>query len=45
MNSSSCFIVGVETAKYLQQLMYEAELEAYKKIKKKEKINMKKYVK
>ena len=37
MNRSSYFIVGVETAKYLQQLMYEADLEAYKKSKRKKK--------
>lgn len=42
MNRSSCFIVGAETAKYLQQLMYEADLEAYKKFKRKKK-NKKKY--
>ena len=32
---SSYFIVGAETAEYLQQLMYEADLEAYKKSKRK----------
>jgi hypothetical protein len=37
MNRSSCFIVGAEIAEYLQQLMYEADLEVYKKSKKKEK--------
>ena len=37
MNKSSCFIVGDETAEFLQQLMYEADLEAYKKSKKKKK--------
>lgn len=37
MNRSTCFIVGPETAEYLQKLMYETELETYKKIKKKEK--------
>lgn len=37
MNRSSCFIVGAETAEYLQKLMYEAELEAYKKSKRKKK--------
>ena len=37
MNRSSCFIVGLETAEYLQKLMYEAELEAYKKSKRKKK--------
>jgi len=37
MNRSSCFIVGAKTAEYLQQLMYEAELEAYKKSKRKKK--------
>ena len=31
------FIVGAETAEYLQKLMYEAELEAYKKSKRKKK--------
>ena len=35
MNRSSCFIVGAETAEYLQKLIYEAELEAYKKSKRK----------
>ena len=30
MNRSSCFIVGAETVEYLQHLMYEADLEAYK---------------
>jgi len=42
MRSSSCFIVGAETAEYLQKLMYEAELEAYKKSKKRKK-HKKKY--
>ena len=37
MNRSSCFIVGTETAEYLQKLIYEAELEAYKKLKRKKK--------
>ena len=37
MNISSCFIVGAETAEYLQKLMYEAELETYKKSKRKKK--------
>ena len=37
MNRSSCFIVGTETAEYLQKLMYEAYLEAYKKSKRKKK--------
>ena len=37
MNRSSCFIVGAETAEYLQKLMYEADLEAYKKSKRKKK--------
>jgi len=33
----SYFIVGAQTAEYLQQLFYEAELEAYKKYKRKKK--------
>jgi len=33
----SSFIVGPKTAEYLQQLMYEADLEAYKKSKRKKK--------
>lgn len=33
----SYFIVGAQTAEYLEQLMYEAELEAYKKSKRKKK--------
>jgi len=37
MNRSSCFIVGAETVEYLQHLMYEADLEAYKKSKRKKK--------
>lgn len=37
MNRSSCFIVGTKTAEHLQKLMYEAELEAYNKLKKKNK--------
>lgn len=37
MMSSTYFIVGPQTAEYLEQLMYEAELEALKKIKKKKK--------
>ena len=37
MNRSSCFIVGIETAEYLQKLIYEAELETYKKLKIKKK--------
>lgn len=42
MNRSSYFIVGAETTEYLQKLMYEAELEAYKKAKRKKK-HKKKY--
>ena len=42
MNRNSCFIVGAETAEYLQKLMYEVELEAYKKSKRKKK-HKKKY--
>lgn len=37
MNRSSCFIVGAETAEYLQKLIYETELEAHKKSKRKKK--------
>jgi hypothetical protein len=33
----SYFICGVQTAEYLNQLMYEADLEAYKKQKRKNK--------
>lgn len=33
----SYFICGEKTAEYLQQLMYEADLEAYKKTKRKRK--------
>jgi len=33
----SYFIVGPKSAEYLQQLMYEADLEAYKKLKRKRK--------
>jgi len=33
----SYFICGEKTAEYLQQLIYEADLEAYKKIKRKRK--------
>lgn len=42
MRSSIYFIVGAETAEYLQKLMYEADLEAYKKSKKRKK-HKKKY--
>jgi hypothetical protein len=35
--SSTYFIVGAQTAEYLEQLMYEADLEAYKKLKRKRK--------
>lgn len=38
----SYFICGEKTAEYLQQLMYEADLEAYKKTKRKRK-HKKKY--
>ena len=38
----SYFICGEKTAEYLQQLMYEADLEAYKKSKRKKK-HKKKY--
>ena len=37
MNRTSCFIVGAETAEYLQKLMYKTDLEAYKKSKRKKK--------
>lgn len=37
MNRSTCFIVGPKTAEYLQKLMYETELESYKKLKRKKK--------
>lgn len=42
MSSSIYFICGAETANYLQQLMYGADLEAYKQSKKKKK-HKKKY--
>ena len=35
--SSSYYIVGAETADYLQRLIYEVELEAYRKSRKKKK--------
>jgi len=35
--SSFYLIVGAQTAEYLEQLMYEADLEAYKKLKRKRK--------
>lgn len=35
--SATCFIVGAKTAEYLQQLFFEADLEAYKKSKRKKK--------
>ena len=37
MNRSSCFIVGAKTAEYLQKLIDKAELETYKKLKRKKK--------
>ena len=37
----SYFICGEKTAEYLQQLMYEADLEAYKKSKRKRKCKKK----
>jgi len=35
--SSFYLIVGVQTAEYIEQLMYEADLESYKKLKRKRK--------